>query len=481
MAGPELSVVCRNCGSEVSPYVTECPYCGTRIRKRAPRLEREGDEIRIREGRREKKRRRDAERRERNEERRVGFGEDLSTKPIATFLLLAIPAVVYILLEASVLDAQDFVILGPVDSEPWRYLTAPFAIANAGMLFICGVVIAACGPALERRLGSIATFLLALACGALGMLAAVGVDKAIGDGFAVAAGPNGIALGLLAAYVAIREPERRADPDDSYDPIAAGVAAAVLLAMPIVFAFSRSLGRDRRRPRGRPVRLYGDACPEAGVSKYTALDDDLHAYLVEHGSRQDEVLARVQEETAAMGSISAMQIAPDQGAFMEILTRAIGAQEALEIGTFTGYSAISIARGLAPAGRLLCLELSEEFAETAAGNLAAAGVADRVEIITGPAVETLRKLPEREHFDLVFIDADKTGYPVYFEEALKRTRSGGLILLDNMLQDGRVLDPDPDDESTNAIVALNEKLAGDERVDIAMVAIADGITIARKR
>jgi caffeoyl-CoA O-methyltransferase len=217
------------------------------------------------------------------------------------------------------------------------------------------------------------------------------------------------------------------------------------------------------------------------MSKYTALDDDLHAYLVEHGSRQDEVLARVQKETAAMGSLSAMQIAPDQGAFMEILTRSIGAQEALEIGTFTGYSAISIARGLAPAGRLLCLELSEEFAETAAANLAAAGVADRVEIITGPAVETLSKLPDREHFDLVFIDADKTGYPVYFEEALKRTRPGGLILLDNMLQDGRVLDPDPDDESTNAIVALNQKLANDERVDLAMVAIADGITIARKR
>ncbi len=217
------------------------------------------------------------------------------------------------------------------------------------------------------------------------------------------------------------------------------------------------------------------------MSKYTALDDDLHAYLVEHGSRQDDVLARVQEETAKMGSLAAMQIAPDQGAFMEILTRSIGAKEALEIGTFTGYSAISIARGLAPAGRLLCLELSDEYAEIAAGNLAAAGVADRVEIITGPAAETLRKLPEREHFDLVFIDADKTGYPVYFEEALKRTRPGGLILLDNMLQDGRVLDPDPDDESTNAIVALNKELAGDERVDLAMVAIADGITIARKR
>jgi caffeoyl-CoA O-methyltransferase len=217
------------------------------------------------------------------------------------------------------------------------------------------------------------------------------------------------------------------------------------------------------------------------VSKFTALNDDLHAYLVAQGSRQDQVLARVQEETAAMGASAVMQIAPDQGAFMQILTQAIGAREALEVGTFTGYSAISIARGLAPAGRLLCLELSEEYADIAARNLEAAGVADRVEIITGPAADTIRLLPEREHFDLVFIDADKTGYPVYFEEALKRTRQGGLILLDNMLQDGRVLDPDPDDESTNAIVNLNQKLAGDERVDIAMVAIADGITIARKR
>ena len=217
------------------------------------------------------------------------------------------------------------------------------------------------------------------------------------------------------------------------------------------------------------------------MSKYTALNDDLHAYLVANGARQDEVLARVQAETAAMGSLAAMQIAPDQGAFMEILTRAIGAQEALEIGTFTGYSAISIARGLAPAGRLLCLELSEEYAEIAARNLEAAGVADRVEIITGPAGETLRRLPEREHFDLVFIDADKPGYPLYFSEALKRTRPGGLILLDNVLQDGRVLAPDPDDESTNAIVALNAELARDERVHLAMVAIADGITIAQKK
>jgi len=217
------------------------------------------------------------------------------------------------------------------------------------------------------------------------------------------------------------------------------------------------------------------------VSKYTALDDEIHAYMVSRGVRQDNVLARVERETAAMGSISAMQIAPDQGAFMEILARAVGATDALEIGTFTGYSAISIARGLAPGGHLLCLELSDEYAASAARNLEDAGVADRVEVRVGPADESLRALPEREMFDLVFIDADKEGYHVYFEEALKRTRVGGLILLDNVLQDGRVVDPAPDDESAHAVAALNDRLAVDERIDIAMVAIADGITIARKR
>jgi len=217
------------------------------------------------------------------------------------------------------------------------------------------------------------------------------------------------------------------------------------------------------------------------LSKYTALDDRLHAYLVEKGARQDDVLARVEDETAAMGDIASMQIAPDQGAFMELLTRAIGAHEALEIGTFTGYSAISIARGLTPGGRLICCELSEEYAETAARNIEAAGVADRVEILVGPATEMLRKLPERDLFDLVFIDADKPGYPDYYEEALKRTRAGGLLLLDNVLQGGRVLEPEPGDDSARAMAELNDAIAGDERVDLAMVAIADGLTIARKR
>jgi caffeoyl-CoA O-methyltransferase len=222
------------------------------------------------------------------------------------------------------------------------------------------------------------------------------------------------------------------------------------------------------------------------LSKFTPLDEELHSYIVRHGARQDDVLRHVQEETAALGDISAMQIAPDQGAFMTLLARAIGAREALEVGTFTGYSAICLARGLAPGGRLLCCELSEEFAATAARNLEAAGVADRVEIRVGPAAETLRALPEREVFDLVFIDADKPGYPVYYEEALARTRPNGLILLDNVLGGGEIAKPADEvsegwRDSVAALKELNAELARDERVDLAMVGIADGLTIARKR
>jgi caffeoyl-CoA O-methyltransferase len=222
------------------------------------------------------------------------------------------------------------------------------------------------------------------------------------------------------------------------------------------------------------------------VTKFTSVDERTHRYIVEHGARQDDVLRRVQEETAAMGQVSEMQIAPDQGAFMTLLTRASGAREALEIGTFTGYSAICIARGLEPGGRLLCCELSEEYAEIAARNIEDAGVADRVEIRVGPATDTLAALPDREVFDLTFIDADKTGYPVYYEEAIKRARPGGLILLDNVLAGGRIaVDDDevPENrrDSVAALRQVNDTLAKDERVDVAMVAIADGLTIARKR
>ena len=217
------------------------------------------------------------------------------------------------------------------------------------------------------------------------------------------------------------------------------------------------------------------------MSKFTPLSDELHDYMVEHGARQDEVLRRVQAETAAMGEISVMQIAPDQGAFMTLLCRSIGAAEAIELGTFTGYSAICIARGLAPGGRLIACELSEEYAEVAARNLDAAGVSDRVEIRIGPAIETVRAMPERELFDFAFIDADKPGYPKYYEELLPRLRPGGLIVVDNVLQGGDVVRDDADGDSVVAIRAVNDTIAADERVDTAMVAIADGLMLARKR
>lgn len=220
------------------------------------------------------------------------------------------------------------------------------------------------------------------------------------------------------------------------------------------------------------------------MSRFTPLTDELHEYIVAHGARQDEVLRRVEQETAAMGEIAVMQIAPDQGAFITMLCRIIGAREAIELGTFTGYSAICIARGLAPGGRLIACELSEEYAETAAANLEAAGVADRVEIRIGPAAETLAELPRREAFDLAFIDADKPGYPGYYEQLLERMRPGGVIVVDNVLGAGFVVSGYDDAEATEqleAIRELNRTIRDDERVDVAMVGIADGLTLARKR
>jgi caffeoyl-CoA O-methyltransferase len=176
-----------------------------------------------------------------------------------------------------------------------------------------------------------------------------------------------------------------------------------------------------------------------------------------------------------------MQIAPDQGAFIELLVRAIGARSALEVGTFTGYSAICIARGLPPDGELIACELREEYAEIARRWFAEAGVAERIDLRVGPALETLRSLPREEQFGFAFIDADKAGYPDYFEECLARLRTGGLLMLDNVLLGGRVLDPADDDESAQAVVPLNERIAGDERVDVVMLGIADGVTLVRKR
>ena len=216
--------------------------------------------------------------------------------------------------------------------------------------------------------------------------------------------------------------------------------------------------------------------------KFTQLTPELHRYMVEHGSRQDELLRRLQDETAErFPELWQMQIAPDQGAFLTLLARATGARRAIEVGTFTGYSAICIARALRKDGRLLVCELSDEYAQIAGGWIERAGLSERVEIRVGPALETLRALPEDEAYDFVFIDADKPGYPDYYEACLMRLRPGGLVVLDNVFMDGRVLNPAPDDASARAMAALNQTLADDDRVDLSMVAIADGLTILRKR
>ena len=215
--------------------------------------------------------------------------------------------------------------------------------------------------------------------------------------------------------------------------------------------------------------------------KSLGLAPQLHAYLVAHGTPPDAVQRELIAETAKLGPIAVMQVAPEQGAFLTLIARLIGARSAVEVGTFTGYSSLAIARGLAPGGRLLCCDVSAEWTTLAKRAWERAGIADRIELHIAPALETLRALPEATRFDLAFIDADKTNYANYYEEILARTRPGGLILVDNVLWGGAVVDAAAQDENTLAIRAFNEKVAADPRVDCVMTPISDGLTLLRKR
>jgi membrane associated rhomboid family serine protease len=229
-SSPELSVICRSCGAEVSPYVTECPYCGTRLRKRAPKLERHGDELMARESRRDRRRRRAAERRA----GRGGIGP-ATERPYVTMAAILIPSLLLVVQRAADLSPYDVgAIVGPVDADVWRYFTAPFVYEDLGYLFVVGVALAIFLPGLERRVGLVPAALLMVVCGALGMLAADGIDSAISDGIPLAAGGNGLALGVLSAWLVLREGERRADPTSEYDHVAVAVAAAVLVLLPLV-------------------------------------------------------------------------------------------------------------------------------------------------------------------------------------------------------------------------------------------------------
>ena len=219
----------------------------------------------------------------------------------------------------------------------------------------------------------------------------------------------------------------------------------------------------------------------ADAPKSFSLTAPIHEYLVAHGTPPDAVQQALIERTSALGGISMMQIAPEQGAFMTILTRLLGVGHAVEIGTFTGYSALCIARGIEPDGRLICCDVSEEWTAIARDAWADAGVADRIDLRIAPALETIAALPEDEHIDLVFIDADKENYANYYEALLPRVRRNGAILVDNTLWSGAVIDPERNDESTVAIRAFNDMVAADPRVDTVQLAISDGLTLLRKR
>jgi membrane associated rhomboid family serine protease len=229
VASPELSVVCKSCGSEVSPYVTECPYCGTRLRKRAPKLERRGDEITPRERRHRLRAPRLP---------RIAVAE----RPYATIAAILGPAILLLVLRAADLFPNEVgAIVGGVGSEWWRYLAAPFVYEDVGYLFVVAVAMAIFVPPLERRLGVVSALLLLVACGGLGMLAA-GAMHSIGldAGTLLAAGGNGVALGALAAWFAVRHLESRGNPGDDYDVIGLTVFAAVLLALPLVDDFANA-------------------------------------------------------------------------------------------------------------------------------------------------------------------------------------------------------------------------------------------------
>jgi caffeoyl-CoA O-methyltransferase len=215
--------------------------------------------------------------------------------------------------------------------------------------------------------------------------------------------------------------------------------------------------------------------------KTVAVTPEVHAYLVAHGTPPDEVQRSLIGATADLGRVSGMQIAPEQGAFMTMLTQLVDASFAVEVGTFTGYSALCVARGLRPGGRLLCLDVSEEWTTIGRRHWDEAGVGDRIDLRIGPAADALRDLPADPPIDIAFIDADKGGYRTYYDEIVERLRPGGLVLLDNVLWGGAVVDPADTEPDTVALRAVNDHVAADPRVDVVMLPIADGLTLARKR
>ena len=217
------------------------------------------------------------------------------------------------------------------------------------------------------------------------------------------------------------------------------------------------------------------------MSKYTCVDAALHDYQLAHRTPDDAILRELRRETEERtGPRARMQIAAEQGTFLGLLVAAIGARQVIEIGTFTGYSALCMARALPPEGRLIACDVSEEYTAIARRYWEKAGVSDRIDLRLGPAAETLRSLPADEVFDFGFVDADKEGYSIYYEEILSRLRPGGLIAFDNVFWGGSVTNPENREPSTLAIREINERVASDARVQSVMLAVSDGLTLARK-
>jgi caffeoyl-CoA O-methyltransferase len=218
-------------------------------------------------------------------------------------------------------------------------------------------------------------------------------------------------------------------------------------------------------------------------SRTIVLNDALYEYLLSVSLREPDVLCRLREETAKMPQHN-MQISPEQGQFIALLVELTGARKCLEVGTFTGYSTLSLALALPEDGQIVACDISEEFTSRAKPYWQKAGVAGKIDLRLGPALETLDALiadGESGAFDFAFIDADKVNYQGYFQRALDLIRRGGLILVDNVLWSGAVVDPARDDEDTEAIRAFNQACADDPRISLSLVPIGDGLTLARKR
>jgi caffeoyl-CoA O-methyltransferase len=218
------------------------------------------------------------------------------------------------------------------------------------------------------------------------------------------------------------------------------------------------------------------------IRPYVTVTDELHEYVVAHGTPPG-VLERdlIAETLRATGGASRMQIEPEYAALLTMLTRLVNARHAVEVGTFTGMSSLAIGRGLAEGGRLVCFDISAEYTAIAQRYWQRAGLADRIELRLGPTAEGMAALPEEPYLYLAFIDADKESYATYWDALVPRMRPGGVLVVDNVLWSGRVLDEKPKDASTAALIAFNARAAADDRVDLVMLPFSDGVTLARKR